>query len=111
ESSRLRALWDSYRERGVRFVGVDYEDGRGAATAFARSLHMSYPSVIDANGTLGSAFGIFGLPMTYIIGPDERIRYVVVGKVDPAPFRAALDSVLGMGASVPPTAPSGSTLG
>jgi len=94
EMPELASLWKQYRRRSVRFVGVDYVDRTKAALAFARARGMDYPSGIDANGSAGDAFGIFGLPTTFIIGPDGRLRYVVNGKIDPASFRAALDSVL-----------------
>jgi cytochrome c biogenesis protein CcmG/thiol:disulfide interchange protein DsbE len=94
EVPQLEGLWRSYRGRGVQLVGVDYEDRRSAAINFARSLGMSYPSVLDPDGSVGDAYGIFGLPTTYIIAPDGRIRYVVNGKIRVASFRAALESVL-----------------
>jgi cytochrome c biogenesis protein CcmG/thiol:disulfide interchange protein DsbE len=94
EGPRLEALWRTYRERGVQFVGVDYRDARSAAISFARSFGTSYPSVFDPRGTVGDAYRIFGLPTTYIIAPDNRIRYVVYGKVRVGSFRTALDSVL-----------------
>ncbi len=94
ETPELASLWRAYRARSVRFVGIDYGDRTKAALAFARAYGMDYPSGVDAGGAAGDAFGIFGLPTTFIIGPDGRLRYVVTGKVDPAPFQAALDSVL-----------------
>jgi cytochrome c biogenesis protein CcmG/thiol:disulfide interchange protein DsbE len=78
----------------VRFVGVDYDDRRDQAIAFDRSLRTSYPSVMDPDGTLGDAFGILGLPATFIVGADQGIRFAVTGKIDPATFRQALDDVL-----------------
>lgn len=90
----LDGLWRAYRERGVQFVGVDYRDGRSAAIDFARSLGMSYPSVFDPSGRVGSDYGIFGLPTTFIIATVDRIRYVVYGRIRPASFRIALESLL-----------------
>ncbi len=55
---------------------------------------MSYPSVLDPNGTVGDAYKILGLPTTYIIGPNNHIRYVVIGKINVASFRVALESLL-----------------
>ncbi len=95
EAPELASLWRAYRARSVRFVGVDYGDRTPAALAFARAHGMDYPSGVDPNGSAGDAFGIVGLPTTFIIGPDGRIRYVVTGRIEPASFRAALDSVLG----------------
>jgi cytochrome c biogenesis protein CcmG/thiol:disulfide interchange protein DsbE len=94
EASDLQRLWSSYRDRGVRFVGVDYEDRSGAALAAARSFGMPYPSVRDPDGSVGDAFGIVGLPMTYVIGPDNHIRWLVVGRVHASSLGAVLDSML-----------------
>ncbi len=94
EVPELERLWRGYGGRGVQFLGVDYEDGPSAAMSFARSHGMSYPSVLDPNGTVGDAYKILGLPTTYIIGPNNHIRYVVIGKINVASFRVALESLL-----------------
>lgn len=95
EVPELEELWRTYRSRGVRVLGVDYVDGPAAAVAFARSHGMTYPSVIDGNGRLGDDYGIFGLPTTFIIAPDGRIRFIVNGKLHLDTFTQALRSVLG----------------
>jgi cytochrome c biogenesis protein CcmG/thiol:disulfide interchange protein DsbE len=97
EVPELERLWRTYRDRGVVVVGVDYADPAPAALRFARSAGMTYPSVVDSAGTIGDAYRIFGLPDTFIVGPDGRLRYVVYGKISPSSFRAALDSVVGAG--------------
>jgi cytochrome c biogenesis protein CcmG, thiol:disulfide interchange protein DsbE len=94
EVPELERLWRSYRARGVGFVGVDYVDDKGAAIGFARSYGMTYPSVQDPNGKVGDAYGIFGLPTTYIIAPDQRIRYAIYGKIHPPSFERALETTL-----------------
>jgi len=94
EAPTLASAWRRYHSRRVRFVGVDYEDGRSSALAAVRSFDMRYPSVIDADGDIGGAFAIHGLPSTYIIGPDGRIRYMVIGRIDPGPFDRALRAIL-----------------
>ncbi len=94
EAPSLETLSRSYGVRGVRFVGIDYVDRTGPALSAERSFGFPYPSVVDPTGSVGDAFGIFGLPMTYIIGPDQRIEYMVAGRLDPPSFRTALNSVL-----------------
>jgi cytochrome c biogenesis protein CcmG/thiol:disulfide interchange protein DsbE len=94
EVPELEALSKAYERQGVQFIGVDYEDRRSAAIAFSRDLSMSYPTVLDPNGTIGDAYGIFGLPTTYIISSDRRIRYVVNGRIRASSLRVALESAL-----------------
>jgi cytochrome c biogenesis protein CcmG/thiol:disulfide interchange protein DsbE len=101
EGRQLEALWSDYRARGVRFIGIDYRDDRSAAIDFVRSLGLTYPSVRDPDGTVGDDFGIFGLPTTFIVGTDGRMRYQVTGRVHTQSFRVALESVIGEGSSSP----------
>ena len=60
---------------------------------------MSYPSVFDPSGEVGDAYGIFGLPATFVIAPDNRIRYVMNGKIQLTSLKAALEAVLRVTAS------------
>jgi cytochrome c biogenesis protein CcmG/thiol:disulfide interchange protein DsbE len=101
EAPSLASLAREYRGRAVSFLGVDYEDSRGAALAAARSFGLPYPSVMDQTGSIGDAFGIVGLPTTYIVGPDQRVRYLIVGRIHATPFRAAVDAVLAGSARSP----------
>ena len=94
EGPALGRLAASFANQGVRVVGVDYEDSMGAGARFARAHGMRYPSVMDPHGTVGDAYRIFGLPMTFVIVPGQHIRYMVVGKIDVPSFRAVLESLL-----------------
>jgi cytochrome c biogenesis protein CcmG/thiol:disulfide interchange protein DsbE len=93
EAADLRTLSERYGPRGVRFVGVDYEDRADAALAAARAFGVRYPSVVDPSGALADAFGVFGLPMTFVVGPDLRIRFAIAGRIRPESFSMAIDSL------------------
>jgi cytochrome c biogenesis protein CcmG/thiol:disulfide interchange protein DsbE len=99
EAPSLAALARSFGRDGVRFVGVDYEDRPGAAMTAARTFALPYPSVADADGSVGDAFGIMGLPTTYVIDATGRIRYEVPGRLDAGSFRTALRAVVAGGTS------------
>jgi cytochrome c biogenesis protein CcmG/thiol:disulfide interchange protein DsbE len=94
EAPDLANLYRTFGQRGVRFVGVDYEDRQSAAVDFARSYGIAFPSLLDPNGRVGNAFAVMGLPDTFIVSPDGRIEYAVTGALDPSAFTAALRSAL-----------------
>ena len=94
EAPNLEALWSRYRRRGVVFLGVDVKDTATAARAFARRYGVTYPSVVDATGSTAATYGILGLPDTYIIGSHGNLRFIIIGEIEPASFRSALDQVL-----------------
>ena len=65
----------------VVVLGVDHEDGRADALSFRRRFGLTYPIAFDANGSVASAFGAVGLPTTYFVDPNGRVRFRLLGRV------------------------------
>jgi cytochrome c biogenesis protein CcmG/thiol:disulfide interchange protein DsbE len=65
--------------KGVRIVGVDYEDvpprgSRAEAKAFLSQLGDPFAvRVADDNGRAGVEFGITGVPETYVVSPSGQV--------------------------------------
>jgi len=95
EAPDLQEVWEAYRDRGVRFLGVDFRDDRAAARAFVDEFGITYPSVYDPSGGLAHDFGVLALPTTFVIGRDGVIAYQFTGIVTEPLLRRALDDVLG----------------
>lgn len=93
EAPALDALAGRYRGTDVAFVGVDHGDEAASARSFVQRYGVTYPSVVDGSDTLLGTYGAVGLPITYVIGRDGRIRYQVIGLVDPGALRRAIDRV------------------
>ncbi len=67
----------SLKQRGVTIVGVDYKDKPQDASAFLAQLGDPFTAVgLDPEGRFGLELGIAGVPETFVIGPDGRIRAV-----------------------------------
>jgi len=99
EAAGLQSTWEAYRDRSVRFLGIDYRDDRAAARAYEREFGITYPSVYDPGGVLAFHYQLAGLPTTFIIDGAGRIVYRFVGYTDAAILRDALEDVLGRGRS------------
>ena len=74
----------------VSFVGIDSNDQRDAAVAFAAQVGVSYPLAYDPHGIVASRYGVFGLPTTYFLSAQGRI----VGRQAGAMSQARLDQLL-----------------
>ena len=94
EAPGLRRVSDRYRERGVRFLGVDYRDDDAAGRAFVDEFRLTYPSVTDPSGSLAYDYELIGFPTTFIIDAAGTIRYRFVGYLDEEVLADALDDVL-----------------
>lgn len=65
------------KARGVEIVGVAYKDAPEASARFLNELGDPFAAVgLDPDGRFGLELGIAGVPETFVIGPDGRIRAV-----------------------------------
>jgi cytochrome c biogenesis protein CcmG, thiol:disulfide interchange protein DsbE len=62
-----------------RVVGVDWNDEAQSARRFVREYHWSFPNLRDGEGSVGYAYGLTGLPSTFVIGADGRIAQTLRG--------------------------------
>src|SRR5439155_27321765 len=94
EVPRLQHSSEAYRDRGVRFFGVDHRDAQAAARAYEREFEITYASVYDPAGERAFDYELVGLPTTFIIDRSERIVYRFTGYTDAAILQRALEDVL-----------------
>ena len=81
EHGALAAAWGRYRERGVVVLGVSFEDTEEAALAFRDELGGDWPLASDPNSRTAIAYGVFGVPETFVIAPDGTVAAKSTGAV------------------------------
>jgi peroxiredoxin len=88
EAPALRAAWSHLRSDGVEMVGLMYVGGGwpndpADARAYLSQRGLGYPSVVDVGSKLATAFGIPGIPATFVADATGRLRYRILGPVRP----------------------------
>lgn len=64
----------------VPIVGLDYKDSRVSALQYLGRHGDPYKlSAYDPEGHVAMNFGVYGVPETYVIGPQGVIRYKQIG--------------------------------
>ncbi len=94
EHDDLLATADAYREKGVQFIGVVFQDERDDAIAFLDELGRAYPNVVDTNSRLGVEFGVYGIPETFFIDREGTVVAKISGESTVAALSAILDDML-----------------
>jgi cytochrome c biogenesis protein CcmG/thiol:disulfide interchange protein DsbE len=94
EHPALEAAWDRYRDRGVVVVGVLFEDTAEGALAFREELGGDWPLVEDPGGRTAIAYGVYGIPETFVIAPDGTIAGKRVGPIDYAWLTGEIEGAL-----------------
>lgn len=66
----------------VEIVGLDYKDQPEDARRWLKQFGNPYSaSLMDIEGRVGIDWGVYGVPETFIIGKDGRIKYKHIGPV------------------------------
>jgi peroxiredoxin len=70
--------WQS-RARGVRVVGVVFNDSVSSANAFAKHYGSLYPSIVDPGGSIANHYGVISPPETVVIDRHGRVAAMLLG--------------------------------
>jgi len=72
------------REKGVVLYGIDYKDQAAEGAAFLKEFGNPYKAIgVDGDGKVGIDWGVYGVPETFVIDRDGRIRHKQVGPITP----------------------------
>jgi cytochrome c biogenesis protein CcmG/thiol:disulfide interchange protein DsbE len=86
---------DTHADAGLAMIGIVYRDRSEAARAFADQFGAGWPMVMDPGEAVARAYGVYGPPESWIIGPDGRILSRQIGPYHADELEAELDRVLG----------------
>lgn len=82
EIPRFMALQRKYSRQGLQVIGISIDDVPGQLRAFYRKLKMNYPVVPGGEKTADAYGGVLGLPTTFVIGREGRLRAKYEGSTD-----------------------------
>jgi len=94
EQAALDQTWRQFQDSGVVMVGVNFEDSTGAARDYIRTDNVTYPVVEDTNSRTALAYGLRGVPETFVVSQTGRIVNRVIGPVDAATLTSEINSML-----------------
>jgi peroxiredoxin len=96
EMSDLVSVYDAYRPRGLELVAIAMPyDRPDHVLHFASTRRLPFPVALDPMGEAVTAWGgVEGTPLTWLAGPDGRIRRRWLGRPDFTALRRELDAML-----------------
>ena len=92
-------LMELAKDDRLQIIGLNYKDEPEKAAKFLRELGDPYRAVgRDDQGRTGIDFGVYGIPETFVIGADGRIKFKWIGPIDAGVMnqylRPAIDKAL-----------------
>jgi cytochrome c biogenesis protein CcmG/thiol:disulfide interchange protein DsbE len=90
EMPAFAAAWRESRGTCVEYVGVTEESSRDDAAAEVARSGVAYPVVLDGDGAVARAYGVTGLPRTFVIDAEGTVRRVFSGRISREQLEKAL---------------------
>lgn len=81
EHGALAAAWDRYRDQRVVVLGIAFQDRPSESLAYLGEYGGDWPQLADPGDRTAIAYGVYGVPETFVIGPDGRVAAKRVGAV------------------------------
>ena len=94
EAPALEQLWREYADRGVVILGVAYSDTESKALASLGGFGITYPNAPDLRLHASDAYGLTGVPETFVIGPDGAVAYMKIGPITGPELAGVLSELL-----------------
>ncbi len=83
-----------YQDRGVVFIGVDFQDTREEAIAFLDEMGRAYDNVVDDGSRVAIEYGVYGIPETFFIDAEGIVQAKIVGESSFYLLSQTLDAML-----------------
>lgn len=85
EMPEFQEVHETFRDDGLRVVGVSIDEGRadGKVSRYVEGMGVTFPIWRDAANRFAKTFRVLGVPETLLIDRDGRIAYHWRGQLDP----------------------------
>jgi cytochrome c biogenesis protein CcmG/thiol:disulfide interchange protein DsbE len=96
EHGDLVAAAERFQSRGVRFLGLIYQDSPRNARQFLRELgETNYPSLLDQGTRTAISYGVTGVPETFVIDQAGTVVFKHNGPISVDQLAAVIEPLLG----------------
>ena len=96
EMTAFEQLHRELSVQGLAVVGINAREGTSTIREYAKELGLTFPLISDPTGKINSAYGVIGLPSTFLIGRSGRAVALAVGprEWNAEPARALIHALL-----------------
>jgi cytochrome c biogenesis protein CcmG/thiol:disulfide interchange protein DsbE len=94
EAADLERSWRLYEDKEVQFYGIAYKDAASRAQGFLAEFDVSYPSGEDPGNRTARAYGVTGVPETFVVDAQGHLVKHFLGPITQAQLSTELDQLL-----------------
>jgi peroxiredoxin len=82
EMPSIQKLRERFRGKPFDVLAINVDEPDARVRRFLEETRLDLPVLMDVNKTVTRGWGVRVMPTTFIVGPDGRIRYRLLGDID-----------------------------
>jgi thiol-disulfide isomerase/thioredoxin len=94
EMPDIEEVAKEYRADGLVVLAVNMQEDREAVVRYAETLGLTFPLLLDRNGSVSTRYNVTGLPTSYFVDREGTIQSMNIGPLTPRGLRAKLSRIL-----------------
>jgi peroxiredoxin len=79
EMPMFERLHQDFAAQGLTVLGINFREEPQRMQQYARDLGLTFALVLDPQGEISRAYGVIGLPTTFLVGRDGRPVALAIG--------------------------------
>ena len=79
EMPGMERLFRAYRDKGLVVLAVNMQQSAKTVRPFVQELKLSFPALLDAEGSVSHDYGIRALPVSFLVGRDGNLLWRAMG--------------------------------
>jgi cytochrome c biogenesis protein CcmG, thiol:disulfide interchange protein DsbE len=94
EMHAIETVYQRQRDAGLVVLALNVGQSPEVAERFARGLGISYEVALDQDAEVSGRYGVVGLPLTYFVDRQGRVRNKILGETSPETFEGLATALL-----------------
>lgn len=80
EMPSMNRAWEKVKDEGILMLAVNVGEPPETISQFTEEVPIDFPIILDVDTQLSQAWGVRGMPTTYIIDAAGKVVYSAVGE-------------------------------
>ncbi len=86
EMRAIETVYQRERDAGLVILAMNVGQSPEVVERFVRSLDISYEVALDQDAEVSRRYGVVGLPLTYFVDRQGKVRNKILGEASPEAF-------------------------
>jgi len=75
----LQKSYEENKDKGLIILGVNIKENESKVSKFAKDYKMTYPILLDIDGTISDTYRVFGIPISFFIDRNGLVKDSFIG--------------------------------